>query len=170
MEPEVPTQHTQPADHTPDDDLQFYVLGRLSSPKAHVLEQHVFDCAQCKDRLAITAQVVAKILNLQPDEEGAKKRTEARFRISDAVFLRSFAPALPDRWPVQIADISKNGLGLLVPRRLSPGTVVQVQSGATFALGEVKHSRPVGDHQFHTGIRLQDVVARPSSNPSSITS
>jgi len=170
VNPEVPAGHTEPADHTDDDDLQRYVLGRLSAAKAHVLERHVFDCTQCKDRLATTAQIAAKILNLQRDQEGANKRTEPRFRISDAVFLRSFAPALPDRWRVQIADVSKNGLGLLVPTRLSPGTVVQVQSGPTFALGEVKHSRQVGEHQFHTGIRLQDVVARPSPDPSSITS
>jgi hypothetical protein len=43
----------------------------------------------------------------------------------DAVFLRSLAPALPDRWPLQIVDVSKNALGVLVPTRLSLGVLVQ---------------------------------------------
>jgi hypothetical protein len=69
------------------------------------------------------------------------------------------------RWPVQIIDVSKSGLGLLVPLRLSPGVVVQIQSGTTFALGEVRHSRQISENKFHTGVRLQDVIAvrRPIS-------
>ena len=145
--------------HADDDHLQLYVLGRLSTAEVDVLQRHVFDCAECKDRLGQTAQFVAKILNLQGDDGGVNKRTEPRFHISDAVFLRSFSPLLADRWPVQIVDVSKNGLGLLVPMHLSPGSLVQVQSGSTFALGEVRYSRQINEHQFHTGIRLQDVVA-----------
>ncbi len=153
MNPEVPERHAQ------DDDLQLFVLGRLSAAKAAILERHVFDCLECTDRLGATARVVDQILNLLLDNAGANKRTEPRFHISDAVFLRSLSPAMPDRWPVQIVDVSKNGLGLLVPTRLSPGGVVQVQSGATFALGEVRHCREISEHLFHAGIKLQDVVA-----------
>ena len=153
MTPEVPTHHAQ------DDDLQRCVLGRLSAAKIDALERHLLECSECEDRLGTIAQVVAKILNLQREDNGADKRIEARLRLSDAVFLRSFSPLLLDRWPVQIIDVSKNGLGLLVPAHLSPGSLVQVQSGATFALGEVRYSRQISEFQFHTGIRLQDVVA-----------
>jgi hypothetical protein len=145
--------------HAEDDDLQLYVLGRLSVTEVDVLERHVFDCAECKDRLDTTAQIVAKIFNLHRDDEHGNKRSEPRFRISDAVFLRSLAPTMPDRWPVQIVDVSTSGLGLLVPTRLSLGVLVQVQSGTTFALGEVRYCRQISEHQFHTGIRLQDVMA-----------
>jgi hypothetical protein len=145
--------------HTDDDHLQLYVLGRLNATEIDVLELHVFDCAECKGRLRATAQIVAKILNLERDEGSTNRRAEPRFHISDAVFLRSFSPLLPNRWPVQIVDVSKNGLGLLIPTHLSPGSLVQVQSGATFALGEVRFSRQISEHQFHTGIRLQDVAA-----------
>lgn len=147
-----------PVDHVQDDDLHLYVLGRLNAEKAGALERHLFDCAECKDRLGATAQLVAKILNLSRDNGVADRRTEPRFPVSDAVFLRSLAPALPDRWRVQIVDISKNGLGLLVPTPLPPGVVVQVQSGKTFALGEVMYYRQISEHQFHIGIKLQDVV------------
>jgi hypothetical protein len=150
-----------PSHHSDDDELQRYVLGRLSAAEIGVLEGHVFDCAECKNRLGATAQLVAKILSLQRVDPRANKRAEPRFRISDAVFLRCFSPLLPDRWAVQIIDVSKNGLGLLVPTHLSPGSLVQVKSGATFALGEVRYSRQISEHQFQTGIRIQDVASRP---------
>jgi hypothetical protein len=79
------------------------------------------------------------------------------------LFLRCLAPLQRERWSVQIVDVSKNGLGLLAPTKLSPGVVVQIQSGTTFALGEVRHSRRISEHQFHIGIKLQDVVAAPWS-------
>ena len=148
-----------PGHHAHDDDLQLYVPGRLSAAEVAVLEGHVFDCVECMDRLGTAARVVHKILNLLLDNAAADKRTEPRFHISDAVFLRSLSPAMPDRWQVQIIDVSKNGLGLLVPTRLSSGGVVQVQSGTTFALGEVRHCREISEHLFHAGIKLQDVVA-----------
>jgi hypothetical protein len=153
VNPEVPIRHAV------DDELHLYVLGRLSAKEAAVLERHVDDCAECQERLGATAQLVAKILNLTSRDAGPGRRTEPRFDITDVVFLRSMAPVLPERWRVQILNISKNGLGLLVPTRLSPGVVVQIQSGLTFALGEVVYSRQINEQQFHTGIRLQDMVA-----------
>jgi Putative zinc-finger len=153
LNPEVPVRHPQ------DDDLQLFVLGRLSAAEVAALERHVFDCVECIERLGTTARVVDKILNLLLDNAAADKQAEPRFHISDAVFLRSLSPAMPDRWPVQIVDVSKNGLGLLVPTLLSPGCVVQVQSGATLALCEVRHCREIGEHLFYADIKLQDVVA-----------
>jgi hypothetical protein len=120
VNPEVPPHHAH------DDDLQLYVLGRLNAAKVDVLERHVVDCAECKERLGTTAQVVAKISNLHRNDEGTDRRNEPRFHIADAVFLCCLAPALSDRWRVQIIDVSKNGLGLLAhatdPRRLGPYT------------------------------------------------
>jgi anti-sigma factor RsiW len=153
LNPEVPIRHAH------DDDLHRYVLGRLSAEEVDLLERHLLDCVECKDRLGATAQLVAKILSLSRDDPATNRRTEPRFRVSDPVFLRCLAPALPDRWPVRIVDISKNGLGLLVPTQLSPGSVVQVQSGTTFALGEIRHSRQISKHEFHIGISLQDIAA-----------
>jgi Putative zinc-finger len=154
-----------PLPHAHDDELHLYIFGRLSAAEVDVLERHLSECAECTERLGATAQLVAKILNLSRDEAGTDRRTEPRFYLSDVVFLRSLSPALPDRWPVQIIDVSKSGLGLLVPLRLSPGVVVQIQSGTTFALGEVRHSRQISENKFHTGVRLQDVIAvrRPIS-------
>jgi hypothetical protein len=36
--------------------------------------------------------------------------------------------------------------------------LVQVHLGEVFALGEVRYSRQTTEHEFHTGIRLHDLV------------
>jgi hypothetical protein len=144
--------------HVHDDDLQLYILGRLTAAEVDVLERHVFQCAECSERLATIARIVAQLVQRPPDDRGSDKRSEPRVRTSDAGFLRSFSPLLPDGWPVQIIDVSKNGLGLVVPTQLSLGSLVQVQIGGTFALGEVRYSKQISEREFRTGIRLQDVV------------
>ncbi len=148
------------AAHVHDDELRLYILGRLSASEVETLEHHVFDCAECKNRLDTTAQFVAHLVHLQRDYRSSDRRNEPRFRSSDAGFLRSFAPLSEERWPVQVIDVSRNGLGLLVPVRFSPGVLVQIQIDKTFALGEVMFSTEIGEREFRTGIRLQDVFVR----------
>ncbi len=153
--------------HVENEELQFYILGRLSADEVDVLERHVFQCPQCKDKLDMTAQIVAQLLKTQRDDRGPERRREPRLLTSDiaealdlapqVVRLRCFAPLLPERWPVEIIDVSKNGLGLLVPVQLPPGALVQVQVGKTFVLGEVTHSKKISDQEFRAGIGLQDV-------------
>jgi predicted anti-sigma-YlaC factor YlaD len=147
-----------PAPHVHDDKLQLYILGRLNPSDLQDLEQHLSHCPECRGKFSTAARFLVKIFDLQRDD--SRRRSEPRFRATDAGFLRSFSPLLPDRWPVQIIDVSKSGLGLVVPTRLSAGSLVQVQIGEAFALGEVRFSEQIGEGQFHTGIRVQDVKAR----------
>jgi hypothetical protein len=152
------------AHHAADDDLHLYILGHLSAAEVDVLERHLFHCPECTHRLGATAQVVAT-LNVQRHGRSSDKLSEPLFRSSDAGFLRSLSPLLPDRWPVQIIDTSKDGLVLLVPTHLLPGALIQVQIGKAFALGEVGDSKQISEHEFHTGIRLQDItVGREKMN------
>jgi hypothetical protein len=148
------------AAHVHDDELRLYILGRLGASEVETLEQHVFHCPECKNRLNATARFVANLVHLQRDYRSSDRRSEPRFHSSDTGFLRSFAPLSEHRWPVQVVDVSRNGLGLLVPVRLSRGVLVQIQIGMTFALGEVMYSTEIGEQQFRTGIRLQDVLVR----------
>lgn len=67
---------------------------------------------------------------------------------------------MPDRWPVQIFDVSKSGLGLVIAASLAEGSWVQVQVGNALALGEVRHSTPIDEQRFRIGIRLADIVGR----------
>jgi anti-sigma factor RsiW len=139
--------------HAHDDELQRYILGRLSAAEVDLLERHVLHCPECNARLAETARFVAQIIDLKRDQRASDQRADPRFRASQSGVLRCFSPLLPDRWPVQVIDVSKAGLGLLVPVSLAPGALVQLHIGAMFILGEVRYSKQVGNH-FRTGIRL----------------
>jgi anti-sigma factor RsiW len=146
--------------HPLDDDLHLYVLGRLPATEAEILERHVFQCPTCKDTVASITRLVARLNQAPTARGGFDKRREPRFRTADTGFLRSFAPLLPDRWPVQILDVSKNGLGLAVPTSLPKDSLIQVQVGNTFALGEVRHSTPIDEQRFHVGIRVIHTVGK----------
>ena len=144
--------------HVHDDELQLYILGRLSAAQADVFERHALHCPECKNRLATTARFVAQIISLKSGRGHSDKRADPRFQTTDNGFLRCLAPLMLDRWPVQVIDVSRNGLGLLVPTRLAQGALVQVHIGDVFALGEVRYSHQITEHQFRIGIRLGDLV------------
>ena len=146
--------------HVHDDELQLYVLGRFNAQEVEAFEGHVLDCPECSARLAAAARFVSQIIDLKRDYSHPDKRDGPRFHAADSGFLRCFSPLLADRWPVQIVDVSKNGLGLLVPVDLPLGALVQVHIGDLFALGEVRHTKQIGESQFRTGIRVEDLMRR----------
>jgi len=132
----------------------------LSAAQVDVLERHLPGCPECKDKLAATGRFVAQIIALTRDPSHSDKRADPRFHTADAGFLRCLAPLLPERWPIQIVDVSRNGLGLVAPIRLSLGALVQVNIRDTFALGDVRYSKQLTEHQFRTGVRIQDLVRK----------
>lgn len=157
------------AHHAHDDDLQLYILGHLSAAEVDVLERHLSGCPECVGRLAATARFVAHIIALKRDSSHSDKRADPRFRTTDAGVLRCLAPLLPERWPIQVVDVSRNGLGLLVPIRLSLGALVQVQVRDTIALGDVRYSTQISEHQFRTGIWIQDLIVTRKGNGKPLT-
>jgi len=149
-----------PIAHVNEDDLQLFVLGRLGIDQESAIEAHVMGCPDCKDKLTATTRFVAQLAQLsdkQRARDDREMRREPRFHTHDRGVLQALAPLSMDRSAVRILDISKNGLGLLLPISLDPGTVVQVRFGQIIALGEVRYCRPFED-QFQAGIRLQNVT------------
>ncbi len=177
------------AEHPHQDDLDVYLLGRFPKSEIETLENHILHCPDCKDRIAsiiklkhlreqkaVLEQSIAWLERYvrmsgraaavaQADQPptasgGFDLRGEPRFCPASAGFVRSFAPLLPGRWPVEVVDVSKNGLGLLAPTSLAKGTLIQVQVGETFALGEVQHSTRIDEQRFHIGIWITDFVGK----------
>ena len=142
--------------HAHDDELQLYILGRLSTVDVDVLERHLLQCPECQKRLDASARFVAAIVDLKKTHGRSERRSGPRFRASDTGLLRCLSPFIPNRWTIQIIDVSQNGLGGFVATNLLPGALVQVHIGETFAFGEVRYSKQIAEHQFRVGIRLQD--------------
>lgn len=134
------------ANHVLDADLLRYAVGKLAPAEAEVVERHILSCSECTARLETVARSAAR-----------DRRSEPRSPVSGTGILRSFSPLLPERWRVELIDVSNNGIGLLVPIRLQVGVLVQLRFGGRVALGEVRYSKQIADGRVRTGIRLYDV-------------
>jgi hypothetical protein len=84
---------------------------------------------------------------------GPEKRADPRFGAGDSAIVQEISPLSLERHAVQIVDVSKNGLGILGPRSLMPGTVVQIRIKDKVELGEVRHCS-AKDRGYRIGLRL----------------
>jgi len=97
-------------------------------------------------------------LNLHPSRktksEEKYERSEPRFSSGDYAIFQELNPLSLDRQKVQIVDLSKNGLGIVAPKSVFPGTIVQVRIESHVELGEVRHCSAWGDKGYRIGLRL----------------
>lgn len=64
----------------------------------------------------------------------------------------------------QLLDSSEDGLKLLLPQPLEPGTVIQVRSQKQVVLAEVRYCLPHTD-KFAVGVEVTAVFDFPPSEP-----
>jgi hypothetical protein len=144
-----------PMPHIDDHDLTQYIRERLDSERCSHVQAHVRDCPTCKERLV--AGFIARLGELTEKEPGKsnERRTEGRFLSGDRGYLQTICPLSFERPAVQIVDVSKGGFGLLMNSLLEKGTIVQVCTGTTSALGTVQSCRATENNQFRLGVRVQ---------------
>ena len=88
---------------------------------------------------------------------GAEKRRERRFVTNDPAFIHSLNPLTLDITPVQVLDVSRQGLKLHIGRQFRTGSEIQVKLKDLFVLGEIRYCVPVGNF-FLAGILVEDVL------------
>jgi len=141
--------------HAHDDELELYICGRLEPELISAIEPHLWECQACRAKLS---RCVGLQLMLHPiGETKARedyKRSEPRFSSGDDAVLQELNPLSLDRHRVKIVDISKNGVGILAPKSLRPGTIVQIRIKSSIELGEVRHCSAAGHQGYRIGLRL----------------
>jgi hypothetical protein len=141
--------------HSHEDDLELYVSGRLEPGQTGAVEAHLLECLSCRERLS---QCIGLRLKLHPTGKAksreAYERSELRFTTGDEAVFQELHPLSMDRHRVKVVDVSKNGLGILAPKSVLPGSIVQVRIKATVELGEVRHCTGLGNKGFRIGLRL----------------
>jgi hypothetical protein len=142
--------------HIHDDDLELYVRGRLEPAHTSGVEAHLLECQNCRDRLS---QCIGLRLELQPpgktkSTDDKYERSEPRFGTGDHAIIQELSPLSLDRQTVEIVDVSRNGFGILAPKPLFPGTLVQVRIKSTVELGEVRHCSLWKEKGYRIGLRL----------------
>lgn len=95
--------------------------------------------------------------NKPPNTE---KRREPRFVTDDPALLHSLNPLTLDLTPIQVLDISRQGLKLRIGRQIRTGSEIQVKLKDLFVLGEIRYCVQVGSF-FVAGMLVEDVLRLP---------
>ena len=145
---------TQTAVHLHEDDLELYLRGQLESERLWSTEQHLLMCEICRLQLSIClGQRLALQIVVGPTTDTSQKRSEPRFDTKGDGTLQELHPLSLERHKVKIVNVSKNGLGLVSPRALLPGTIVQLRIKDIVELANVRYCS-ASDEGFRIGLRL----------------
>jgi hypothetical protein len=141
--------------HVHEDDLELYLRGGLESERIPIAESHLSECESCRKLLSdCLGQRIAFHATTRPKSNVTQKRSEPRFIAESEAVLQELHPLSLERQKVKIVNVSKNGLGILSPKSIFPGTIVQLRIKGEVELGNVRYSVALGDIGFQIGVRL----------------
>ena len=150
---------TTSSEHLTDDDFELYAHQRTSPQQDSDFVAHLSVCHDCKDRL-LEAYLAAPRTRVRGDREAPRaseeRRRNPRIPLRERASLTRLNPLMMDRWPIQVVDISKGGLKLLIPEALERGTIVQIRLRAALVTAEVRYCTG-GGSEFQAGVRTLDV-------------
>ena len=147
--------------HVHEDDLELYLLSRLSERETAEIEAHVRDCGQCEARLHDAVQFVrqlAEVRRIGDSSELRGTRKETRIPTNDPANARLYDPLLSEPVEAQVLNASKGGLLLRTSRSFHVRALIQLRLRSTIVVGEVRHCNPAEDG-FHVGIQIQSAHA-----------
>lgn len=142
--------------HVHEDDLELYIRGRLELDRISIAEYHLSECESCRELLS---DCLGQRLALYPirglASNAAQKRSEPRFSTEGEATVQELHPISFDRHKVKVVNVSKNGVGILGPKAILPGTIVQLRMNGAIELGNVRYCSAVGDEGFRIGVKLE---------------
>jgi hypothetical protein len=141
--------------HIHADDLDLYTQGRLGVEETAIAESHLLECENCRQLLS---EGLGRRLALHPIKASApisgQKRREPRFSVNGEATVQELHPLSLDRHKVKVVNVSRNGLGIVGPTAILPGTIVQLRINGTIELGNVRYCTAIEGGQFRIGLRL----------------
>src|SRR5580765_4464630 len=144
-----------PAIHIQEDDLELYAWGRLELERIAAAESHLLECESCRQLLSVRLEQRLAVPPLDaPESNSATRRCEPRFSAEGEATVQELHPLSLDRHKVKIVNVSKNGLGILGPKAILPGTIVQLRISDTIELGNVRYCAALEGGAFRIGLRL----------------
>ena len=121
----------------------------------HYIQEHV-----ASNALPVGSPIDTTQQNNRP---GAEKRREPRFVTNDPAIMQSLNPLTLGLTPVQVLDVSRQGLKLRIAQDVLTGSEIQVKLKDLFVLGEIRYCVQMGS-VFLAGILVEDVLRLPHVN------
>ena len=141
--------------HIHEDDLELYTQGRLELERIAMAESHLLECESCRQLLSERlGQRLAFHPIKTPESNSATRRCEPRFSAEGEATVQELHPLSLDRHKVKVVNVSRNGLGILGPKAILPGTIVQLRINGTVELGNVRYCLALEDGAFRIGLQL----------------
>jgi len=141
--------------HIHEDDLELYAQGRLERERVSVTEPHLLECEDCRQLLYDRLGQRLALDDARPAKAAdAQRRSEPRFGAEGEATLQELRPISFDRQIVKIVNVSRNGFGILAPKAILSGTIVQLRINDTVELATVRYCSALEGEGFRIGLRL----------------
>ena len=144
--------------HPHDQDLGLYLLERLPEDSISAMDVHLAHCGTCDQRLV---REISSLSSSEMAQRGVslndEMRKEPRYKTDETVSLQTLNPFSTERYPGQLADVSRSGMKLQTQVRVECGTLIKISLKNVIAFGEVRYCVEVGD-AFHFGVQLSQMV------------
>ena len=141
--------------HIHEDDLRLYLQGQIESERLTLIERHLLECKTCQAELSDCSRKQAKLLSIQgAHSSSTQRRSEERFRSEGEAILQEIHPLALERHKVKVVDVSRNGIGIISPKSILPGTIVRLRIKDIVELGNVRYCSPLDNQKFRIGLRL----------------
>lgn len=96
---------------------------------------------------------LADLSSKQAAHNRGESRQEPRYPANDRAIMKVLSPEFQSYIGVQVLDVSRQGMKLMVTKFLHPGTILQVRLDKTSVLGEVRYCVQVNE-AFFAGILI----------------
>lgn len=98
-------------------------------------------------------------------DRSRERRSEPRFAARGACDVAVIAPENAFSVRGEVCDLSRSGIGLLLPCAVTPGHQVTIRTGRLVIFGIVLHAVPMGNGTYRTGVRLREVFELENAPP-----
>jgi len=146
-------------------ELELYLLGRLPEDSVTTMDSHLSHCEVCRQRLvrefnSLAASELAQLGASLSDE----MRKEPRFKTDEVASFQTLSPFATNRYPGQLADVSRAGMKLQTPVQMESGTLIKITLKSVIAFGQVRYRVQAGD-VYHYGVQLSQMVQLKGGSP-----
>jgi hypothetical protein len=145
--------------HLPDDDLRFYLLGRLPGDRVAAIDSHLKHCMECSGRLVEAVRFISQLA--QPDTPAAlasrERRGATRFSTHDTIGVQPLNPFSSESVQASLENVSRGGMRLRTATMLGTGTLIKLHLRSAIMFGEVRYCESSGN-SFFIGIHFSDAL------------
>ena len=145
--------------HLQDDDLRFYLLGRLPGDRVATIDSHLRDCKECGGRLVEAVRFISQLA--QSDTPAAlasrERRGATRFLTQDAIGIQPLNPFSSESIQARLENVSRGGMRLRTATMLGTGTLIKLHLRSAIMFGEVRYCEGSGGN-FFIGIQFSDAL------------